>query len=58
MLQLINKVTGEVIAEVITNHSMSIEDVCNLMHVKLQTTQEDVEQGNGYDIDELELVAK
>lgn len=55
-MKLVNKVTGEVLGNVMTNHSMTLEEVADLLDVKIMQTQEDYENEDGYDIEDLELV--
>ena len=55
-MKIINKESNEVLAEIVTNHSMTIEEACELMDIKIMTTEEDYENGDGYDIDQLEMV--
>ena len=46
---------GKEIGAVITNHSMTNEEICEMSSVKLMITKEDYESGNGYDIEDLEF---
>ena len=55
-MKIVNTTTNEVLAEIVTNHSMTIEEACELMGIKIMTTEEDYQTGDGYDIAELEMV--
>lgn len=55
-MKLINTVTNEVLGHITTNHSMTIEEAADLLDIKIMQTQEDYEKGDGYDIEELDLV--
>lgn len=55
-MKIIKADSGEVLAEIVTNRSMTIEEACDLMDIKLMRTQEDFEQGDGYDVNNLEMV--
>jgi len=55
-MKIIQKSTGEVLAEIITNRSMIIEEACALMDIKIMRTEEDFQNGDGYDIDDLVMV--
>ena len=55
-MKIIQKSTGEVLAEIITNRSMTIEEACALMDIKIMRTEEDYQNGDGYDIDDLVMV--
>lgn len=55
-MKIIQKSTGEVLAEIITNRSMTIEEACALMDIKIMRTEEDFQNGDGYDVDDLEMV--
>jgi len=54
-MKIINKLTGETLATIITNRSMTIEEACNLMDIKIMQTQEDYDNEDGYDIESLEM---
>lgn len=55
-MKIINTKTNEVLAEVMANHSMTIEEACELADIKLMVTQEDWENEDGYDVNDLEMV--
>jgi hypothetical protein len=55
-MKIIQKSTGAELAEIITNRSMSIEEACDLMDIKIMRTAEDYDNGDGYDIDDLVMV--
>lgn len=55
-MKIIQKSTGEVLAEIVTNRSMTIDEACALMDIKIMRTAEDFQNGDGYDIDDLEMV--
>lgn len=55
-MKIIQKSTGAVLAEIITNYSMTIEEACNLMDIKIMKTQEDCDNGDGYDIEDLDTI--
>lgn len=47
---------NEVLGSVITNHSMTDEEICEMAGVKIAVTQADFENEDGYSIDDLEIV--
>ncbi|WNX85272.1 hypothetical protein RWV98_03060 [Agathobaculum sp. NTUH-O15-33] len=55
-MKLINTLTGEVLGTIMTNHSMTIEEACELLDVRLMVTEEDVLNDIGYDVANLDLV--
>jgi hypothetical protein len=55
-MKIIQKSTGEVLAEIITNRSMTIEEACALMDIKIMRTEDDYQNGDGYDIEDLEML--
>jgi len=55
-MKIIQKSTGEVLAEIITNRSATIEEACALMDIKIMRTEEEFRNGDGYDIDDLAMV--
>ena len=59
-MKLINKATGETIAEVMTNHSMSIEDALRLMDFGVNDDGQLIENESGKLLqafyDDLEMV--
>ena len=46
---------GEAIFEITANHSMTIEEACELAGIKIMTTADDYANGDGYDIEDLSL---
>ena len=50
------KFENEVLGSVMTNNSLTDEQICELAGVKLAVTQEDFESENGYALEELEIV--
>lgn len=53
------KFNGEVIGSVLTNHSMTFEEICEIGGITLARTQEDYEgmpENGMYDPDDLEIV--
>lgn len=54
-MKIINKITGETLAESMTNHSMTLEEACDLAGIKLMETEEDVLNEDGYDCENLEM---
>lgn len=55
-MKIIQKSTGKELADIITNRSMTIEEACDLMAIKIMRSDEDYDHGEGYDIDDLEMV--
>lgn len=55
-MQIINVTTGEVLATIITNHSMTLDEALNLTCLKVMRTEEDYEEGDGLEYEDLELV--
>lgn len=55
-MKIINKNTNEIIGEIVTNRSMTVEEACELLEIKLMKTEEDFETENGYDVNDLDLV--
>lgn len=49
------KYYGEEVAEIYTNHSMTIDEACELAGIKIMKTEEDYLNGDGYDIEGLEI---
>ena len=49
------KYYGEKVAEIYTNHSMTIEEACELTGIKIMKTEEDYLNGDGYDVEGLEI---
>lgn len=50
---------GEILGRVITNHDMTLEEVCDVLGIKIAKTENDFEYlpDNGmYDIDDLNLI--
>lgn len=56
-MQIINVTTGEVLATIITNHSMTLDEALNLTGLKVMRTEEDYEKGDGLEYEDLDLVA-
>ena len=54
-MKIIQKSTGNVLANIITNRSMTIEEACELMDIKIMRTEEDYNNEDGYDIEDLEM---
>lgn len=53
------KMNGEVIGTVLTNHSMTDEEICEAAGVDLAITEEDfsgMPENGKYDLDDLEIV--
>jgi hypothetical protein len=53
------KSNGEVVGNVLANHSMTDEEICEAAGVELAMTQDDFEnmpENGKYDLDELEIV--
>lgn len=53
------KFDGEIIGSVLTNHSMTDEEICEMAGVDLAITQEDFEgmpENGKYDLEELEII--
>lgn len=53
------KYNGEVIGSVLTNHSMTLEEICEIAGVELAVTEEDYEglpENGKYDWETLEIV--
>lgn len=50
------KFENETIGSVMTNNSLTDEQICELAGVKLAVTKEDFENENGYALEELEIV--
>ena len=50
------KFENETIGSVMTNNSLTDEQICELAGVKLAVTKEDFESENGYALEELEIV--
>lgn len=57
-MKIINKVTGETVTEIMTNHSMSLDDAINLVgELHTENTEENVLIfGEWYYYDDLEIV--
>ena len=55
-MKIIKVDSGEVLAEIVTNHSMTLEQACDLMDIKIMHTEQDYQADEGYDIEDLELV--
>lgn len=55
-MKIISKSTNEVIGEIVTNRSMTIEEACDLVGIKLMRTMEDFQNDDGYDVNDLEMV--
>ena len=53
-MKIINKQTGETIAEIIANHGMTLDEACD--GVKVKRTEEDYDRDEGYDFEVLEMV--
>lgn len=51
-----NVITGETLGTVLTNHSMSLDDVIELLDIKCNTTEEDYQAERYNFYEELELV--
>lgn len=52
------KFEGEVIGEILTNHSMTEEEICEYAGVELAVTEEDFEgmpENGKYNLEELEI---
>lgn len=49
--------TGEVIGSVMASGRMTDEEIIDCAGIKLMQTEEDYVTGNGYDIEELEIVS-
>ena len=54
-MKIINKQTGETIAEIIANHGMTLDEA-NIAGVKVKRTEEDYDRDEGYDFEVLEMV--
>lgn len=54
-MKIILKETGETLATIITNHSMTTDEACELAGIELMKTSEDYQNGDGYDINDIEL---
>lgn len=55
------KFDGEEIGSVLTNHSMTNAEICEMAGVELAVTQEDFEgmpENGKYDLDELEIISE
>ena len=50
------KFENETIGSVMTNNSLTDEQICEIAGVKLAVTKEDFESENGYALEELEIV--
>lgn len=55
-MKVINKENNGVLAEIVTNRSMTIEEACELMGIKIMATEEDYQNGDGYGIEDIEMV--
>lgn len=55
-MKIIQKSTDKVLAEIICNHAMTIEEACELTGICIMQTEEDFIQENGHAIEDLELV--
>ena len=55
-MKLIVKSTSEVLANITTNHRMTIDEACDLMDIKIMKTEEDYMNEDGYYIEDLDLV--
>ena len=55
-MKIINKQTGETIAEIIANHGMTLDEACDIAGVKVKRTEEDYDRDDGYDLEVLEMV--
>lgn len=43
-MKIINKQTGETIAEIIANHGMTLDEACDIAGVKVKRTEEDYDR--------------
>lgn len=50
------KFENETIGSVMTNNSLTDEQICEIAGVKLAVTKEDFESENGYALEELEII--
>ena len=59
-MKLIDKKTGETIADIVTNRSMSIDDVLELMHYGVNNEGQIIDSDNGVELnawyDDLEMI--
>lgn len=56
-MKIIIKENNKVIAEIMTNKSLHLEEACELAGIYIMKTQEDFEQENGYEYDQLDIIA-
>ena len=52
------KATGEELGTALANHSMTDEEICDIAGVKLMVTEEDHMAGDGYSLEDLEIVER
>lgn len=55
-MEIINVKTLEVLATIITNHSMTLDEALGLTCLNVMQTEEDYENGDGLEYKDLELV--
>lgn len=54
-MKIIEKATGKILADILTNHGFTLGGACDFMGIPIMRTAQDYENENGYDIEELEL---
>lgn len=54
-MQIICKSTGEVLSTILTNHSMTVEEACALVDIKIARTMDDYAAGVGMDIEDMDM---
>lgn len=52
------KSTGEELGKVLTNHSMTDDEIIELAGIKVMRTEDDYMSGDGYDYEDLEIVER
>lgn len=53
-MKIVNRITGETLTEIITNHSMTIEEAVSLMQWHINTPED--ERDDGVWVEDLEMV--
>ena len=54
-MKIIQKSTGKVLADITTNHSMTLDEALELTDIKVMRTEEDFQDGDGYDWEDLDI---
>ena len=54
-MSIICKSTGETLGTILTNHSMTLDEACDLLEIKIARTMDDYATGDGWDYDDLTM---